>query len=79
MTLGGYLYSVFWKFVVGYVWYRSLLFRRRHWADLCFCTRIRLQIVHAHFFQHKGQGAGDHRACADKKALQKPDRLPSDE
>ena len=27
MTLGGYLYSVFWKFVVGYVWYRSLLFR----------------------------------------------------
>lgn len=27
MTLGEYLYSVFWKFVVGYVWYRSLLFR----------------------------------------------------
>ena len=27
MTLGGYLYSVFWKFVVGYIWYRSLLFR----------------------------------------------------
>ena len=32
--------------------YLNLLFRRRHWADLCFCTRIRLQIVHAHFFQH---------------------------
>ena len=27
MTLAEYLYSVFWKFVVGYVWYRSLLFR----------------------------------------------------
>lgn len=27
MTLAEYLYSVFWKFVVGYIWYRSLLFR----------------------------------------------------